>query len=200
MASQKRSTTRFLRELDLENFLEFYLKYDIPQSVVLMPSDEDNLELGPNHIFLPILAVIEGGVRFPLHPFLCKFFHKLKLAPSQVTVNVFRIVMDIARLNEGKAKATPISYEDIFGCYTLGYSKDTKRYYLGRRPGRQALFGGLPDTDKYGHEYMKVSGSFEPVDTQHPIPRVDGKIRKFRFGLCTLLLFPFTASIGRSLF
>ena len=84
--------------------------------VVLVPADENNLVLGPNHIFLPILAVIEGGIRFPLHPFLCKFFNKLKLAPSQVMVNVFRTIMGIARLNEGKAKATPISYEDIFGC------------------------------------------------------------------------------------
>ena len=152
MASHKRSTTRFLRELDPENFLEFYRKYNVPQSVVLTATDENNLVLGPNHIFLPILAVIEGGVRFPLHLFLCKFFHKLKLAPSQVMVNVFRTIMGIARLNEGKAKATPTSYEDIFGCYTLGFSKATKRYYLCRRPGRQPLVGGLSDTDKYGNE------------------------------------------------
>ena len=145
---------------------------------MLVLADEDHLVLGPNHIFLPILAVIEGGVRFPLHPFLCKFFHKLKLAPSQVTVNIFRMIMGIAQLNEGQAKATPISYEDIFGCYTLGYSKATKRYYLGRRSGRQPLVGGLPDTDKYGNEYMRVTGPFEPVGMPHPIPRVEGKIRK----------------------
>ena len=134
MASHKRSSTRFLHELEPDSYLDLYRKYKIPQAVALTPTDEDNLQLGPNHIFLPILAIIEGGVRFPLHPFLCKFFHKLKLAPSQVTVNVFRTVMGIARLNEGTARSTPISYEDIFGCYTLGFSKATRRYYLGRRP------------------------------------------------------------------
>ena len=137
MASHKRSSTRFLRELDPDSYVAFYDKYEVPQTVRLDPADEDKLELGLNHIFMPILAIIEGGVRFPLHPFLCKFFHKLKLAPSQVTVNVFRTVMGIARLNEGVARSTPISYEDIFGCYTLGFSKATGRYYLGRRPGRQ---------------------------------------------------------------
>ena len=183
MAPHKRTSTRFLRELDPDSYLDFYEKYRIPPAVQLEPADEDNLVLGPNHIFMPILAIIEGGVRFPLHPFLCKFFHKLKLAPSQVTVNVFRTVMGIARLNEGTSRSTPISYEDIFGCYTLGFSKATGMYYLGRRPGRQPLVGGLPDTDKYGHEYVKVVGPFEPAGTPHPIPRVDGKVCKFHLVL-----------------
>ena len=91
--------------------------------------------------------------------------------------------MGIARLNKGTAWSTPISYEDIFGCYTIGFSKATRRYYLGRWPGRQPLVGGLPDTDKYGHEYVKVSGPFEPAGTPHPIPRVNGKVHKFHLGL-----------------
>ena len=82
MDSHKRSSTQFLRELDPDSYLDFYRKYNIPQAVALTPADEDDLQLGLNHIFLPILAIIEGGVRFPLHPFLCKFFHKMKLAPS----------------------------------------------------------------------------------------------------------------------
>ena len=90
--------------------------------------------------------------------------------------------MGIARLNEGTTRSTPISYEDIFGCYTLGFSKATRRYYLGRRPGRQPLVGGLPD-DKYGNEYMRVTGAFEPVGIQHPMPRVEEKIRKSCFKL-----------------
>ena len=65
MASHKRSSTRFLRELDPDSYLAFFEKYRIPQTVRMEPADEDNLELGLNHIFMPILAIIEGGSGSP---------------------------------------------------------------------------------------------------------------------------------------
>ena len=61
MTSRKRTSTRFLWELDPDSYLDFYDKYRIPPAVTLEADDEENLVLGPNHIFMPILAIIEGG-------------------------------------------------------------------------------------------------------------------------------------------
>ena len=46
-----------------------------------------------------MVAIIEGGVRFPLYPHLVEFFNYFNLAPTQVSPNIFRIVMGVVELN-----------------------------------------------------------------------------------------------------
>ena len=51
-------------------------------------------------LVLPIIAIVEGGVRIPMHPFLIQFLTHFRLGPLQCVPNVFRIVMGTAVLME----------------------------------------------------------------------------------------------------
>ena len=51
-------------------------------------------------LVLPIVAIVEGGVRIPMHPFLIKFLVHFRLSPLQCIPNVFRVIMGTAVLME----------------------------------------------------------------------------------------------------
>jgi hypothetical protein len=49
---------------------------------------------------LPIVAIVEGGVRIPMHRFLIQFLIHFRLSSLQYVPNVFRVVMGTAVLME----------------------------------------------------------------------------------------------------
>lgn len=49
---------------------------------------------------IPIAAIVEGGIRFPLHPLLRHLLNWYSLTPMQVSANVFRLTMGTVALNE----------------------------------------------------------------------------------------------------
>ena len=51
-------------------------------------------------LVLPIVAIVEGSIRIPMHPFLIQFLIHFRLNPLQCVPNVFRIVRGTAVLNE----------------------------------------------------------------------------------------------------
>jgi hypothetical protein len=59
-----------------ERMAQFRQIYCVPPSITLKYYHGDNLPLiNRDKIYLPIMAVVEGGVRFPLHPLLIDFLH-----------------------------------------------------------------------------------------------------------------------------
>ena len=78
---------------------------------------------------LPLLSIVEGGVRFPRHPFLRAVLRHWGLIPSQPNVNFFRIVMGIVELN--RRLRIDLGIPAIRHCYALAKSSDRLgRYFL----------------------------------------------------------------------
>ena len=49
----------------------------------------------PKVIFIPFMAIPEGGVRFPLDPFLLRTFNFYGICPNQVR-NFYRVVTPLS--------------------------------------------------------------------------------------------------------
>uniref|UniRef100_A0A2N9FK01 Uncharacterized protein n=1 Tax=Fagus sylvatica TaxID=28930 RepID=A0A2N9FK01_FAGSY len=76
-----------------ESMMRFRLLYQIPPSVSLTYCNSDNFPvINRGEILIPIMAIVEGGVRFPLHEFLIDFLQTVNATPSQISVNTFRII------------------------------------------------------------------------------------------------------------
>lgn len=81
---------------------EFRRKYNILDNVVLSlaPLDAIRENSSWDRAHIPIVAIVEGGVRFPLHPLLRHVLNWYHLTPMQVSANVFRLIMGTVALNE----------------------------------------------------------------------------------------------------
>ena len=84
-----------------QNIDQFRKQYGIPENVQIRYASADDLALLEyRDLVLPIIAIVEGGVRIPMHPFLIQFLTHFRLGPLQCVPNVFRIVMGTAVLME----------------------------------------------------------------------------------------------------
>ena len=68
--------------------------YEIPNNVRLRYVHwSDALPPSSGELLIPVMAVVEGGVRFPIDLLLADFLNYFSLSPTQVNPNIFRIVM-----------------------------------------------------------------------------------------------------------
>ena len=68
--------------------------YGIPDEVQLEYRYWENIfpkESGD--LVIPVVAILEGGFHFPMDPLLVDFLNYFNLSPTQVSPNIFRIVM-----------------------------------------------------------------------------------------------------------
>lgn len=59
-----------------EEYQNFIKQYGIPKDVTINRVKSTAIEYNPDHIIIPLMAITEGGVRFPLHPFLTEILFK----------------------------------------------------------------------------------------------------------------------------
>lgn len=141
----------------------FRRKYEIPDDVVVEAYTGSRLTYGEDFILLPLLAITEGGVRFPIHAFIRQFLHCYKLVPCQVAVNVYRIlysVMELARRNDIQR----ITLGDLMLMYQVGKNATHQRYFLSTLPYFDQVVTRLYDSEKWANVFVKVSGNFERGD------------------------------------
>ena len=108
-------------------------------------------------LVLPIVAIVEGGVRIPMHPFLIQFLIHFRLSPLQCVSNVFRIVMGTAVLME--KLDLNLTMHDITYVYSF-QTTDRDQYTLVARNFDRKLVTGLSDSSKGGDEdFLVITGN-----------------------------------------
>ena len=136
--------------------------YRVPPSIRLAYCNTSDIPVINKHeILLPIMAVVEGRVRFPLHLLLIDFLQTVNASPSQVSVNLFRIIMGVVALN--RILGVNLTTGEILCVYQymcLGEESRTS-CHLKAKKVNQKLVNGLSDTNKgYDKDYLRVSGDW----------------------------------------
>ena len=101
MEKTKKSQGKLARYVNTPEAMErFRRHYGVPDDVHLAYRFwEDALTGEPGDLILPLVAVIEGGVCFLIDPLLADFLDFFRISPTQVSPNIFRIVMGVVELN-----------------------------------------------------------------------------------------------------
>jgi hypothetical protein len=145
-----------------ERLAQFRQIYRVPPTVTLKYYHwDDLLVLNWDEIIILIMAVVEGGVRFPLHPLLIEFLQTINASPSQVSINIFRIVMGVVALN--RLLGVNLTPKDILYMYqyTCPRSDSRTSCHLRARVLNVKLVNGLPNSNKgYDKDYLVVSGGW----------------------------------------
>ncbi|KAF7151722.1 hypothetical protein RHSIM_Rhsim02G0192500 [Rhododendron simsii] len=160
---------------------KFRTEYSIPDDVLVDRVSTDRIPFGEDFIVLPLFAITEGGVRFPVSPFLRYFLSDYKLAPIQVAVNTWRILNSAIWL--AKSNNLPFTLGDLMLMYMVSRNPKYDKYYLTTGQHFDHLVDRLYDTEKWGNVLVKVSGNFEwgPINPllDHPFPiRSGSKIER----------------------
>ncbi|KAI8551450.1 hypothetical protein RHMOL_Rhmol06G0186700 [Rhododendron molle] len=142
---------------------DFKSRYKIPDNIATELALVDAVRESPGNDTLHILivAVIEGGVRFPLAPLLRQVLAFYRLSPMQVSANFFCVVMGINTLNQ--MLGTSLGLHDIHHLYSISRTKDALTYYLKSRDSRRRLVLELPDSARGDDDdFLIVTGNFVP--------------------------------------
>ena len=112
-----------------------------------------------------LVTMIEGGVRFPLHPLLNACLREWNLCPCQLMPNGFKIIRGVVELN--RILRINLGVHDIEDVYDLCKSGDV--YYLRVRARRTGFVTALEDSNRYaGDDCLFVSGEWE-FDESEPV-------------------------------
>jgi hypothetical protein len=147
-----------------ESMARFRSLYQIPPSVSLTYCNSDDFPvINRDEILLPIMAIVEGGVRFPLHSFLIDFLQTVNATPSQISVNTFRIIMGVIAIN--RLLDVNLTIREVLAVYQykcLGPKSNTLSHLVARNVNEK-LVNGLPSTNKgFEKDYLRVGGDWWP--------------------------------------
>ena len=180
----------YLRHFESEESIaEFRRSHHVPYDVRLELVRGNRITFGPDFITVPLMALTEGGLTFPIHRVLREFFFRFNLTPVQVTTNVYRTIISIIIMAEGM-NFEDLCIGDIMETYSVGKNSIWGRYFIGCRPSKNPLLQKLSDSEKFAKYYVIVRGNFEfpwGEDNLFPIPRVrgnPGKCRSSSFAIC----------------
>jgi len=81
----------------------FRVAYNVPGDVDIAYCYEGDIDIhmrwGLNAMFFPLMAILEGGVRFPVDPLIISTLRFYGLCPNQLPPNFYRVVSCVSRLN-----------------------------------------------------------------------------------------------------
>uniref|UniRef100_A0A2N9GJI7 Transposase (putative) gypsy type domain-containing protein n=1 Tax=Fagus sylvatica TaxID=28930 RepID=A0A2N9GJI7_FAGSY len=193
---------RLAKLVDTEQKIDqFKKRYDFLEDVQIRYASSDNLALLEyRDLVLPIIiAIVEGGVRIPMHPFFIQFLTHFRLSPLQCVPNVFRVVMGTTILIDKLGLNQTV--HDIMYVYRLQLT-GKKQYTLVARHWERKLVIGLLDSSKGRDEdFLVITGNWQnPVLSCPLIPGVPSLCRFielpsfFFFPKCLLLSSSFSDS------
>jgi hypothetical protein len=136
----------------------FRAKYEIPDDVEIELNFGDRIYYSKEWITVPLMAITEGGLRFPLPKLVRQLLYYYELAPHQVVVNVYRVLSTVAKLAE--RHRIPVTIYDIMGIYTMGQHKASRRYYFTIRGEYNHLVTDLYDSERWQNEFVTIRGNY----------------------------------------
>ena len=125
----------------------FRQKFDIPDNVEVVYCHESEIALhrGRGIAFFPLMAILEGRVRFPVDLLLVNALTYYGLCPDQLSPNFYRVVSCVSRLNH--TFDLQLDHHDINHMYSLYGNKNTN-YYLKVKDTQVQLISCLPDLNR----------------------------------------------------
>jgi hypothetical protein len=171
MAKTKKSQGKLTRYVNTPQAMAVFRRhYGVPDDVHLEYRFwEDALTGEPRDLILPLVAIIEGSVRFPIDPLLADFLDYFHLSPSQISPNIFRIVMGVVELN--RRLGLSLTVHDIIATYSLRTTQH-EAFSLRPRDVNNTLVNSLPDTNKEMiDDFLLVRGNW--YYPGHGCPTVD---------------------------
>ena len=156
----------------LANFRE---AYGVPGDVDIAYYHEGDIALekgfSPNMAFFPLMAILEGGVRFPMDPLIICTLRFYGLCPDQVPPNFYRVVSCVSRLNQ--IYGLQLNHHDINFMYSL-CSNIRSDYYLKTRDTQVRLISCLPNSNRNSAgEFVLVSGNWLANELPCPLSPCD---------------------------
>ena len=108
-----------------------------------------------NMVFFPLMAILEGGVRFHVNPLIIGTLRFYGLCPDQLPPNFYHVVSCISRLNQ--LFGLQLNHHDINFMYSLCGNIKTD-YYLKTRDMRVRLISCLPNSNRNSAgKFVRVS-------------------------------------------
>ena len=108
--------------------------YNVPGDVDIAYNHVGDINLhrrtSSNTVFFPPMAILEGGVRFPVDPLIIGTLRFYGLCPDQLPLNFYRVVSCVSRLNQ--IFSLQLNHHDINFMYSLCGNIKTD-YYLKTR-------------------------------------------------------------------
>ena len=143
------------------------------------------------------MAILEGGVRFPIDPFLLNTLRYYGLCPNQLPPIFYWIVSCVSRLNQ--MFGLQLDHHDINHMYSLCGNK-RNNYYLKVRDMRVQLISCLPDSNSnFAREFVRVHGNWFTGEIPCPLSRLEvGSYRSltcFSFQLWLFYLFEYWLTV-----
>ena len=122
-------------------------------------------------VVIPMITFIEGGMRIPMESVMRDYFRHFRLAPTQCTINVFRILGCVDALS--KKMGLRLTHHDVNWCYNLQHLKG-KSYYMKARDDKVRLIQCLPESSKgLNKDFLIVLGGWHdglPCPTEERAP------------------------------
>uniref|UniRef100_A0A2N9FLX9 Uncharacterized protein n=1 Tax=Fagus sylvatica TaxID=28930 RepID=A0A2N9FLX9_FAGSY len=173
MTKTKKTQGKLARYVNTPEAMErFRRHYGVPDDVHLAYRFwEDAITGEPGDLIIPLVAIIEGGVRFPIDPLLADFLDYFRISPTQISPNIFKIVNGVAELN--RRLGFNLTVHDIIATYFLRTTQH-EAFSLRPRDVNNTLVNSLPDTNKeMTDDFLLVRGNW--YFPGHRCPTVDGK-------------------------
>ena len=137
---------------------KFIADYRIPSNIGLRYCKEGEWHFMKEggKVVIPMIAFIEGGMRFPMGSVMRDYLRHFLLAPTQCAVNLFRILSCVDALNE--KMGLRLTHHDVNWCYNLQHLSG-KSYYMKARDDKVRLIQCLPESSKgLNKDFLIVSG------------------------------------------
>ena len=160
---------RFARLLDTEAALaNFRARLAVPNDVAILYYHEDNiaLEWHPHVVFFPLMAILKGGVKFPVDPLILRTLRFYGLCLDQLPPNFYWLVSCVSRLN--LLYGLHLDHHDINYTYSL-CGNIRSGYYLKVRDIRAWIISCLPNSNRNSTgEFVWVSGNWHANELTCP--------------------------------